>query len=222
MLPKVIIYNSVSVDGAIKDFEVNIPLHYMIAGKMGADAFLVGSATAKTGIEMFMQTIPSEETKDFLKPKITPDDKRPYWIMVDSKGIMQGLMHVNRRSEYTKDVIVLVSKNTPKAYVDYLRTRNYDFIAAGEGHVDLSLALEELNNRYDFKTILTDSGGVLASALLEQNLADEVRLLVSSEIVGKKAVTLFRGLGKSIKLKLKNIEIIDKNYALLIYEVIKS
>ena len=47
MMPKVIIYNSVSVDGAIKDFEVDVQLHYAVAGEIGADALLAGSNTAK-------------------------------------------------------------------------------------------------------------------------------------------------------------------------------
>jgi 2,5-diamino-6-(ribosylamino)-4(3H)-pyrimidinone 5'-phosphate reductase len=119
MLPKVIVYDSVSIDGAIKDFDINIPLHYMVASRFGADVFLVGSVTSKTGIEMFMQTVPKEEPKDFSKPKIEPNDQRPVWAIVDSRGTMQGLMHVNRRSEYAKNVIVLVSNSTPTAYLDY-------------------------------------------------------------------------------------------------------
>ena len=31
MLPKVVVYNSVSVDGAIKDFDVDVALHYEVA-----------------------------------------------------------------------------------------------------------------------------------------------------------------------------------------------
>ncbi len=30
MLPKVVVYNSVSVDGAIKDFDVDMGLHYSV------------------------------------------------------------------------------------------------------------------------------------------------------------------------------------------------
>lgn len=221
MLPKLIIYNSVSIDGAVKDFDVNVPLHYMVASKIGADAFIVGSITAKTGIETFMETVPAEETKDFVKPKIASDDKRPYWVIVDSGGVLQGLMHVNRRSEYTKDVIVLVSKSTPKAYVDYLCERNYDFIVAGENRVDLRLALEDLNGRFGFRSVLTDSGGILASALLEENLVDEVRLLVFPEIVGKEAVTLFRSLSRAVKLKLRSCDVVEKEYVLLVFDVLK-
>ncbi len=222
MLPKVVIYDSVSVDGAIKGFDVNIPLHYMIAGRFSADAMLVGSVTSKTGIEMFMQTVPAEEPSDFVKPQIQPDDKRPLWVIVDSKGVMQSLLHVNRRSEYTKNVIVTVANNTPKAYLDYLKERNYDIIQTGEDHVDLQAALEELNRHYGVKTVVTDTGGVLASVLLEQDLADEVQLLVSSEIVGKKAVNLFRTLNRAVKLELLNCDAIDEVHALLSFKVLKE
>jgi 2,5-diamino-6-(ribosylamino)-4(3H)-pyrimidinone 5'-phosphate reductase len=222
MLPKVVIYDSVSVDGAIKDFDVNVPLHYMVAGRFEADAMLVGSVTSKTGIEMFLQTVPVEEPSDFVKPKTEPDDKRPIWVIVDSRGVMQGLMHVNRRSEYTKNVVVLVSNSTPKAYLQYLKERNYDVIKTGSDHVDLRAALEELNRQYSVKTVVTDTGGVLASVLLEEGLADEVHLLISSEIVGKSAVHLFRSLNKPINMELEKSEVIDKNHVLLGFKVLKD
>jgi 2,5-diamino-6-(ribosylamino)-4(3H)-pyrimidinone 5'-phosphate reductase len=221
MLPKVIIYNSVSVDGAIKDFEANIELHYMIAARFEAEAYLVGSVTSKTGIAMFMQTVPAEEPKDFVKPAVAPDDKRPICVIPDSRGILQGLMHVNRRSEYTKNNIILISETTPKAYVDYLKERNYDVIRTGKDHVDLKAALEELNSRYGIKTLLTDTGGVLASVLLDQGLADEIQLLVTSEIVGKSAVTQFRTLNKTVKLEALKSEVLDKEHVLLGFKVIK-
>lgn len=222
MLPKVIIYDSVSVDGAIKDFDVNVPLHYMVAGRFNADAVLVGSVTSRTGIEMFMQTVPAEEHSDFVKPKTRSDDQRPIWVIVDSRGALQGLMHVNRRSEYTKNVVILVSNHTPKTYLDYLEERNYDVIKAGEDQVDLHAALEELNRQYGVKTMVTDTGGVLASVLLEQGLADEVYLLVAPEIVGKNAVHLFRNLNHAVKLELMESEVVENNHVLLGFKVIKK
>ncbi len=220
MLPKVVLYNSVSVDGAIKDFELDIALHYQVAGRIGAEVMLVGSDTAKSGIEMFMETVPSEQPSDRQKPAIKEGDNRAYWAMADSRGKLKGLMHVYRQSGYGKDVIVLVSESTPKDYLDYLNERNYDFIVAGSDHVDLRMALEALNGRYGFKTVATDTGGVLAAVLLEEGLVDEVQLLVSPEIVGKKAVNLFRAVKAPVKLELVGCEAI-KNLVLLSYRVKK-
>jgi len=221
MLPKVVVYNSVSVDGAIKDFELDIALHYEVAGRIGAEVMLVGSDTAKSGIELFMKTPPAEQPSDRQKPVIKPDDKRGYWAMADSRAKLKGLMHVYRQSGYGKDVIVLVSESTPKDYLDYLTERNYDYIVAGSDHVDLRKALEELNQRYGFKTVATDTGGVLAAALLEEDLVDEVQLLVSPEIVGEKAVNLFRAVKAPVKLEFVGCEEI-KNLVLLTYKVKKK
>jgi 2,5-diamino-6-(ribosylamino)-4(3H)-pyrimidinone 5'-phosphate reductase len=125
MLPKVVVYNSVSVDGAIKDFDIDVALHYEVADLIGAQSMLVGSDTAKTGIELFLKTVPAEQPSDILKPTIK-DDERSYWAIADSRAKLQGLLHVYRQSGYGKDVILLVSATTPKGYLEYLKARNYD------------------------------------------------------------------------------------------------
>ncbi|MGD6807149.1 MAG: RibD family protein [Candidatus Bathyarchaeia archaeon] len=222
MLPKVVVYNSVSVDGAIKDFDIDVGLHYQVAGSIGAEAMLGGSDTAKSGIEIFMKTVPKEQPSDSQKPQIKEDDERAYWAIADSRGKLQGLLHVYRQSGYGKDVIVLVSETTPKAYLEYLKARNYDYIVAGTDHVDYRLALEELNKRYSIETVATDTGGILASILLEEGLVDEIKLLVFPEVVGQKAVNLFRSLKHPVKLSLVDCEKIKNNQVLLTYKVQKK
>ena len=113
MQPKVIMHNTASLDGSIKDFEVDLNLHYQIANEFGADTNLIGSKTAKTGIETYTEEIPLEEKTDFIKPKLEPSDERPLWVIPDSRGVLENLLHVYRRSEYCKDVIILVSETTP-------------------------------------------------------------------------------------------------------------
>ena len=87
--------------------------------------------------------------------------------------------------------------------------------------MDYRLALEALNTRYNVKTVATDSGGLLASVLLESGLVDEVHLIVSPQIVGKKSVNLFRSLKNSIQLRLVKVEAIRDGHVLLVYAVTK-
>jgi 2,5-diamino-6-(ribosylamino)-4(3H)-pyrimidinone 5'-phosphate reductase len=61
----------------------------------------------------------------------------------------------------------------------------------------------------------------LASVLLEEGLVDEVQLLIAPEIVGKKAVTLFRRLNHTVKLELVRCETLKKKHVLLVYKVKK-
>ncbi|MDM7919745.1 MAG: RibD family protein [Methanosarcina sp.] len=223
MLPKVVIHNTISLDGSTTGLDANLEVHYGILGSYEPDAMIVGSNTAKTGTEFFCQKIPPEEESDFKKPEILPDDTRAYWMIADSRGILEGLMHVFRRSEYSKDVIVLVSDKTPEPYINYLKERNYDFIRAGPDRVDVRKALEIANERYGFKLVVSDSGGILNSILLEQGLVEEISLVLTPQIVGKNGTNLFRGIEKSgIQLELIRNEIVEKKYVHLVYRVLKG
>ena len=123
MLPKVIVHNSISIDGSLINFEVNMPLHYKIAGGFKADIHLVGSNTAKTGIDLFLKEIPKETQDDFKKP----NKEGILWAIPDTKGKLNGLLHVLRQTEYCKGVLVLISEKTSKEYIEYLKERNVNY-----------------------------------------------------------------------------------------------
>ena len=172
MLPNIILHNSISLDGSLVGFDVNMDLHYKIAGKYKPEVHLIGSNTVKTGIELYGEGVPPEEEKDFEKPN--RDKNLPYWVIPDTKGILKGLLHTCRRFEFCKDVILLVSEETPKGYVRYLDERDYDHHLVGNRHIDLEKSLELLSDKYNVKTILTDTGRILGNLLLKRGFVKEL------------------------------------------------
>lgn len=223
MLPKIIIHNAISVDGAINGFPLDLGQYYGITGQYEPGAMLVGSSTAKTGIETYGGSTPEEIESDFIMPRLREEDTRPYWVIPDSHGALQGLLHVFRRMEYCKDVVILVTEQTPEAYIKYLLERNYEIIIAGEEHVDFKSALEILNQRYGVKVVLTDSGGALNSILLKQGLADELSLVVTPFLVDNSHPKLFRELDNPdlvISLELIEAQPLE-NQLLLRYRIIR-
>jgi 2,5-diamino-6-(ribosylamino)-4(3H)-pyrimidinone 5'-phosphate reductase len=221
--PKTIMHNSISLDGSFTDFEVNMGLHYQIAGKYKADANLIGSNTIKVGVEIYGGEVPPENEADFQKPE--RDNSLPYWIIVDSKGITKGLLHTCRSFEFCKDVIVLISQNTSQDYINYLRERNYDFVVCGDKHVDFKKAFSILLQQYDLRMILIDAGPMLNGVLLSKDLIDEISLLMHPVLVGKKQDKLLAYLNmeaKSINLKLLSHEVLDGELILLRYQVQKD
>jgi 2,5-diamino-6-(ribosylamino)-4(3H)-pyrimidinone 5'-phosphate reductase len=179
MRMKVVMHNSISLDGCYTGFEVDMGLHYQIAGWFHPDIHIIGSATAKSGA-MMGGSIRDEEPADFIRK----EKEGPLWVIIDSKGITKGLLHVFRQSEYCGDIMVLVSKKTPKSFLDYLNRRHYNHLSIGDKKVDLKKAFAELEKRFSAKTALVDSGAGLASALLEAKLVDEISLIVCPESVG--------------------------------------
>jgi 2,5-diamino-6-(ribosylamino)-4(3H)-pyrimidinone 5'-phosphate reductase len=217
MLPKIIIHNSISLDGSLTKFEVNMELHYQIAGQYKPDAHLIGSNTIKAGIELYGNTS-SEENTDFEKPK--RNDSYAYWVIPDTKGNLIGKLHEVRRFEFCRDIIILISKETSKKYIKFLEERNYDYHIIGNKQIDLEKALELLNNKYKIKTILTDTGKILGNFLINRGLVKEISLLIHPVIVGKRAYNMFSDIDSNIKLKLTKNEILDKGYIWTTYEIV--
>ena len=110
MKSKVILHNQVSLNGAFLGFEVNMEKYYSILNSFHPQYILIGSNTAKSGIETYYEQIPAEVPDDFRKPSIEKSDKRPYWVVPDSTGKLMGLLHTYRNAGYCKDIIVLISK----------------------------------------------------------------------------------------------------------------
>ena len=68
-----------------------------------------------------------------------------------------------------------------------------DYITAGEDHVDLCAAPEELNLRYGVKVVRVDAGGTLNGLLFRQGLVAEVSLLIYPSLVeGERQSSIFR------------------------------
>ena len=212
-------HNSISLDGSVIGFEVNMGLHYQIASGFKPDLYIVGSNTAKLGVDMFMAEVPAETKDDFKKPDFDPGDKRAYWVIPDSRGKMKGLLHTMRNSEFGKDVVILASRKTPDHYIKHLDERDYDYYIAGEDQVDFKEALNLLAKKYPARTILTDAGPILNCHLLELGLIDEISLLISPVMVGKDSLDVFAKLDKSINLNLIQQKTYENDYIHLLYRV---
>lgn len=219
MLPKIIIHNSISVDGSLTNFEPNMGLHYKIAADYNPDVHLIGSNTIKTGIDLFENGVPREEEMDFEKQD--RNSSLPFWVIIDSRAQLKGLLHTCRRFEFCRDVIILVTEKTPISYLNHLKKRNYDYHIVGKDKVNLKKALNLLSKKYQTKTILTDTGMILGNHLLNQGLVSEISLLIHPIIVGYEQYNMFRGIDKNIKLKLIRKETLKKQYIWVVFDVEK-
>jgi 2,5-diamino-6-(ribosylamino)-4(3H)-pyrimidinone 5'-phosphate reductase len=215
MIPKVILHNSISIDGSLTGFEPNMGLHYRLAGSFNPDIHLIGSNTIRQGIELYGEGMPPEEENDFKKPDRKND--LPYWVIIDTKGILQGMLHTCRRFEFCKDVIIVVSETTSQSYLDHLKKREYNWHIAGKEHADLKKVLKILSDTYKAKTVLTDTGRILGNLLINQDLVDVISLLIHPVIVGNESYNMFAEIERKPKLKLFKQELLEEEYIWLVY-----
>lgn len=186
-----------SLSGDVTGCTADLGLHYQLVRDFHPDAMLTGSSTARSGIDLFCQTIPAETSEDLI-----PQDKNglPCQIIVDSRGMLINLLHVFRQSPYTGEVIVLVSEKTPEEYIAYLAERQYPYFRCGRDRVDMPQALQQASAKYGLQTIVCDSGPQLVQELLKLNMVNTISLLVSPEITPTTKPLL--GPGVSARLQL--------------------
>jgi 2,5-diamino-6-(ribosylamino)-4(3H)-pyrimidinone 5'-phosphate reductase len=217
MIPEIIIHNSISLDGSLTGFMPDMGLHYSIAGSYNPDAHLIGADTIIAGNEMFGEGIPDEVPSDFKQP--LRDETLPWWVIVDSRGRLKGMLHTCRRFEFCRDAIVLISKSTPSDYISHLQQRHYRYIVAGNEKVDIRLALEMLSEQFSIKKILTDTGRALGNVLINLGLVKEISLLIHPLIVGAKCYPMFSDLTENLNLKLTNSESYDNGCVWNVFKI---
>jgi len=212
---KVILFNEVSLDGKYAYPELNYDLYYGTASEIKCQAVMFGSKTARLAMPKPSVEVPGDLTKHASRAR---DHKLPYLVIPDSRGVLHGRLHDYRRMPYGRDVIALVSRSTPVRYIEYLKTRDYDHITAGNDKVDLAKAFKTLEQKYGIKSIRSDGGGKLQAVLLKQNLVDEIYLLVSPYLIGTGA-GLFNKIKYSKTLLLKGMKKTGKGYCFIHYSI---
>ncbi|MDD2755666.1 MAG: RibD family protein [Methanothrix sp.] len=230
MMPRVILHNAVSLDGKIDGFPVDLYQYYELVATWKEDATLAGSDTfLKAASEA-----PPEDESALLPPKIDPNDRRPLLVVPDSRGRIRT-WHYLRSLPYWRGFVALCSQSTPQEYLHYLKERHIDCIIAGEDHVDLRAALQEMNSRYGVLVVRVDAGGTLNGLLLRKGLVAEVSLLIYPSLVGgEKQSGIFvapdlaaaadqpESQKKVISLKLMKVEQLKGDVVWLRYEVLST
>ena len=181
MRPRVIVHAAVSLDGRIDGFSPDLSLYYSLAGRWSEDATLVGCDTLLAAPD----PIPPERDSALRPPAPAPDDRRPLLAVTDSRGRLRS-WHYWRWQPYWRDGVALCSRATPREHLEYLEARGVKRIEAGQDRVDLGAALGRLASEHDVRVVRVDSGGALASALIELGLVDEISLLVHPVVSGGK------------------------------------
>lgn len=213
MRPRVIVHNAVSVNGMLTGFDVDMGLHYGVAGRLGCEADLVGSGTILAAPEGRSEDGPQESCA----PQTGPGS---LLVVADGRGRVKcwGFL---RGSGFWGRFVSLACESTPAAHLAYLERMGVEVIVAGADGVDLAVALEALGERFAVTRVRTDSGGTLNGALLDAGLVDEVSLVVFPVVAtGASRVPLFRASeGPPVALARAHEERLEKGVVWLRYDV---
>ncbi len=163
---------------------------------------------------------------DFLPDEILQRPDHDKWFaVVDGRGRVRW---TQKGGSGGWDVLVLVAKATPAAYLSYLRRERISYLVAGDERVDLTLALRRMRQRLGIECVLSKAGGGLNGALLRAGLVDEIQLIVSPTVVGGLGTpSVFDGpeLAKGqapTKLRLRSAQVETDGMLWLAYDVVRG
>ena len=222
--PYIICHMMTSVDGRI-DCAMTTHLpgdeYYSTLDSLDAPTLLSGRVTAEIEIAepgKFTASNNDALLKDAFH-KTTESDG--YKVIVDTKGTLLW----NDGNSYRKPLLVILSEQVTKEYLEYLESKNISWIACGKEQIDLSRACEILATEFGVKKMTVVGGGHINAGFLAAGLLDEVSILIGSGIDGRGGMAaVFDGLPMErpvTQLKLKSVETYDSGAVWIRYDVLK-
>jgi 2,5-diamino-6-(ribosylamino)-4(3H)-pyrimidinone 5'-phosphate reductase len=224
VLPKVIIYNYISLDGRINGFNSDKKLYYQLASQWNLDAVLMGTDTLLNNFNVKPDKL--HKSKNFQVPEVNKNDSRPLLVVPDSRGRIRTWSQVFGTGLF-RDILVLCSRSTPQEYLNFLDERYIKYMVIGYEKVNLGTALEEINIQFGVKSLRVESGGRLNGVLLRDDLVDEVCVLIHPAMVGGRSpnsiyiapdLTSTEGV---LDMKLLKMEKLKNDIILLHYRIMK-
>jgi len=187
----------------------------------GSGSFVTDDAGPLAGLPAFDDPV-EVLLSDFLPAEIVERPGHEKWfVVVDSRGRVRWTM---KRTDEV-DLLVLVARATPAAYLAYLRRERIPYLVAGQERVDLAEALARMRETLGVTCVVAEGGGGLNGALLRAGLVDEIHLVVLPAVVGgRETPSIFDGSdlldGETpTKLRLLSAKAEDDGLLWLRYEV---
>jgi 2,5-diamino-6-(ribosylamino)-4(3H)-pyrimidinone 5'-phosphate reductase len=178
MVPRVVLHVEASLDGRIDCVQPDLSRFYGLAGRVAEDAVLTGADTL-----LQAEGLPDKDEPSSRQAGSAEAAARPLLVVTDSRCRFDRWSWL-RAQPYWRDVVVLVTEDSPAEGIARLECGGVATIRAGRERVDLRAALEILAERHEVRVVRVDSGGSLSGALAREGLIDEVSVLLEPLLVG--------------------------------------
>lgn len=226
MKPYIIIHMMTSIDGRIDCpmvGQLSTDEYYVALEKLGSCSKLSGRVTTALECSAVKEEIPiSNKGKSIGKESVyVAQSSEEYTITVDTHGKLRW----GSNEADGHPLLCIVSERVTEEYLEHLREQGISWIATGSDHIDLSRAMELLNERFGIERLTVVGGGHICGGFLEAGLIDEVSIMVAPGIDGREGQTaVFDGIKNKgcnpYRLKLKSVEQWDTDVIWLRYTTI--
>ena len=201
--PYIICHMTTSIDGKVtgKFLETAeavpaIEVYYEINRAYKADAFACGRVTMEGSFTQDIEPdLAAFENVQITREDYIADEDSTYFaVAFDRQGRLgwQGSSIKDEDPGYDNAHIVeVVLEDVSDAYLAYLQSINVSYIFAGNGEMDLPLALGKLVKLFRIKKLLLEGGSIINGAFLKADVIDELSLVIAPVIGSETDKSLF-------------------------------
>lgn len=229
----IICHMMTSLDGKIASGEEKdilgdyFNLYMQTEGNYKSNSWLLGRVT----MQMFASKEDHKLPEDFEEIEETNFIAEPvsnyYLFGIDTKGILRWNKNTVKFENVDDELnlIIVVTRSTPKNYLSYLRSKNISYIFAGEDEIDFENLFATIKKDFKIDTLLLEGGGLINGSVLAAGFIDEISLLLTPIVVNRsKAPSLFeRSVDEELNIKkftLFDIQKLELDCVLLRYKKI--
>ena len=150
----------------------------------------------------------------------SPIGEEQFYVAISTKGYIIAIDTMGKlcwpQNQFDGlPLLVIVSEDCPKEYIETLSKQHISWIATGKNGIDLHRAMEILFKEFNVERLSITGGGNINGAFLKAGLLDEVSMMWCPGIDGRKGMTAaFDGLDADIpptKLQLMSVEKMGEN-----------
>ena len=188
--------------------------YYQVLDQLECDATIEGKTTlvmhyAEPGT--FKPAKPYEAAGKQVYHSPSDEKERGFAIGVDTKGTLLWGDDVERL--FGRPLIMILSEDVSKEYLDYLQAKGISYITTGKGCIDLAEAVNILSGQFGVKQLAVVGGGHLNGSFLDLGLIDEISMMYASGVDAREGFAAsFDGRQKDrepIRLNLNSVERLD-------------
>ncbi len=190
-----------------------------------ANAWMFGRVTMEMFASGDLSVLPNEHQEINDDSYIVSPMSELYLLGVDTKGVLRWDRN-SVKFENVKDelnLIIIVTKSTPKKYLAYLRMKNISYIVAGDDEIDFDYLFSFIKEILRVDTLLLEGGGLLNGSVLAAGFIDEISLLFTPIVANRsKAPSLFERVTKEplkiTKFKFSDVQKLENDCIVLKYK----
>ena len=236
----VICHMMITLDGKItygnvqgKDPQISVFGDYMdlynsTHEKLESNAWICGRKTMQeftqeSGTSLDEFKADDIDNEDYILKK----DLNNYAVGIDTQGLLrwnENFLYIGTEKidSNTFNLVTIVTTETPKQYLSYLKSKNISYIFAGEKVVNFKEVFTKLKSKFGIERILLEGGGSINGSVIDEELIDEISLLILPKVINNiEAPALFYKeleVPKLHEFKLTSVEKLDKDVVWLRYE----